>query len=91
MQTTTVTPEQVLELAAALPREQLAQWYAYGLSIRSATSLVSQAEMEQQQEAAMWKEFAMWEAASDEDWSKFERRLAEEADSGFQLDATSCP
>ena len=28
-------------------------------------------------EAAMWQEFAMWEAASDEDWIKFENDLAQ--------------
>lgn len=75
MQTTTVTPEQVLELAADMPHEQLAQWYADGLSIRSATA--AQTEREAQEEADMWEEFAMWEKASDEDWLKFENQLAE--------------
>ena len=71
MQAGTITSEQVLELAATMPREQLAQWYAYGLSIRS--TLLATPEKELQQE------LAMWEAASDEDWSKFESQLAEEA------------
>jgi hypothetical protein len=77
MQTTTVTPEQLLELAADMPHDQLAQWYAYGLAMRSVT--VSQAEREAQEEAAMWAEFAMWEKASDEDWLKFEAEMAKEA------------
>ncbi len=71
MQIGTITAEQVLELAAAMPREQLAQWYAYGLSIRSTQTTALQPEKELQQE------LAMWEAASDEDWSKFESQLAE--------------
>ncbi len=78
MQTETVTPEQVLELAADMPHDQLAQWYTYGLALRSATAAASQAEREQQEEAAMWEEFAMWEKASDEDWLKFEAEIAQE-------------
>ena len=79
MQTTTVTPEQVLELVADLPHDQLAQWYANGLALRSATAAAAQTELERQEEAAMWEEFAMWEKASDEDWLKFEAEMAKEA------------
>jgi hypothetical protein len=70
MQTGTTTAEQVLELAAAMPHEQLEKWYAYGLSIRSPKTTSSQTESDLQQE------MAMWEAASDEDWSKSEGQLA---------------
>ena len=73
MQTETITSEQVLELAAAMPREQLAQWYAYGISISSSMTTAPQKETDLQQE------FAMWEAASDEDWLKVESQLTEGA------------
>jgi hypothetical protein len=71
MQTEVITPEQVVQLAARMPCEQLAQWYPYGLSMQAAVPTTDN-------ETALREEFAMWEAASDEDWLNLETQLAGE-------------
>jgi hypothetical protein len=76
MQTEVVTREQVIELAKQMPAEKLVRWYEYGLYIQSHPLAVPDYEpIELDDEALLMEEFAAWEAASDEDWIKFENNL----------------
>jgi hypothetical protein len=76
MQTEVVTREQVIELAKQMPVEKLVRWYEYGLYIQSHPLAVPVYEpIELDDEASLMEEFAAWEAASDEDWLKFENNL----------------
>ncbi len=61
-----ITDEKVLALAKELNEEKLADWYEFGIFLKERSKRNELAE-----------EFAEWEAASDEDWLKFENELAE--------------
>ena len=73
----TVTRQQVIELAQAMPVEKLARWYEYGLFIASRPLVVPVEEKVEHEEAQLLDEIAAWETASDEDWLKFENTLSE--------------
>lgn len=68
----TITTEQIIALAEALPEEKLESWYEYGLFIKARHSHESFTD------EALRREIADWEAASDEDLLNFERELAGE-------------
>lgn len=79
-----MTRDQVLkhiwELAKHLLLEKLASWYEYGLFIQTRPIITPAIEVElEDDEQAMLDEFAQWEAASDEDWLKFEQQMQEVA------------
>jgi hypothetical protein len=76
MVTETVSYEEIVALAKALPQEKLASWYEYGLFIKSRSETPMPEQLDD--EAALRKEFAMWDAASTEDWLAFEQRLEQE-------------
>lgn len=70
MQKEPVSREEVIELAKKMEPEKLARWYELGLFIESrSTAAVDNAQL--------MEEIAAWEAASDEDWAKFESSLIE--------------
>ena len=74
MQTETISPHQVVELAMKMPPDKLAAWYEYGLFIQS-RPLVTATRSHMKQD--LMAELAEWEAASDEDWLAFEAQLTE--------------
>ena len=78
MQVQNITREQVVQLAKTMPLVKLARWYEYGLFIQS-TPLALATEKTAIDDEALQQEFAMWDAASDEDWLKFEELLTETA------------
>ncbi len=61
-----ITDAKILALAKELNEEKLADWYEFGIFLKERSKRNELAE-----------EFADWEAASDEDWLKFENELAE--------------
>jgi sensor histidine kinase YesM len=63
-----VTTEKVLALANQLSEEKLIDWYEFGIFLRERSKL---------KDDDLEKEFGEWEAASDEDWLKFENHFAE--------------
>lgn len=77
MKAQTVTREQVVALAKAMPGEKLATWYEYGLFIQSHPVLRPASDVEA--DADLAEEIAAWEAASDEDWLKIEQMIPETA------------
>ena len=70
MQKEPVSREEVIELAKKMAPEKLARWYELGLFIESRPTAAVDNEQ-------LMQEIAAWEAASDEDWAKFESRLIE--------------
>ena len=77
MKSQTVTREQVMALAKAMPREKLATWYEYGLIIQSRPVLRPAGGTDAEADADLAEEIAAWEAASDEDWLKIEQVISE--------------
>ncbi len=75
--TQSITRQEVIALAEKMPVEKLAIWYEYGLFVQSHPLFMPAQEAIQEVYADLDEEMAAWDKASDEDWLKMERLLAE--------------
>jgi len=77
MEAQTITREQVVALAMSLPLDKLESWYTYGLFIQSYPAFTQAFAPMKNMEGDLEAEMAVWEAASDEDFLKFEDHMRE--------------
>ncbi|SLM32746.1 hypothetical protein MTBBW1_80084 [Desulfamplus magnetovallimortis] len=68
-----ITREQVISLAKTMPVEKLTSWYEYGLFLQFRN--ISLDRGDENNKDSLVKELSEWEAATDDDFLKFEHML----------------
>lgn len=77
---TSITREQVIELAQAMPSEKLMSWYQFGLFLHTRqdeSALLQEGIQTDGDGADLFDELAAWEMASANDLLAFEAKLLE--------------